>query len=289
VNPKVTIGIPFKDPGEYFSLALKSIFAQTFTDWELILVDDGSTDNSLFLAKNLQDPRVRVYSDGESRGLHIRLNQLVSLAKAPYFIRMDADDIMHPERLEKQYEELIRHSINTVVGSAAYSIDKDSKVTGFRQIVFKQKIGFSARHSFIHPTVGASVEWFRKNPYSEQFVFQRSQDAELWCRTTSSTKFINLPEPLLYYRESGTFSFPNYLGTSLGLLLLIHKQHSYPRHNYLVLFTRELLKLWVACILHSFGLSDYLVSRRCSKLNTTRLHAGNQALAIVRQQKLPIG
>ena len=104
-------------PGKYFELALKSVFSQTFTDWELILVDDGSSDDSLALARSLKDPRVRVYSDGLTKRLNARLNELVSLARAPYFFRMDADDIMHPERLERQYAELVRSDSNTVIGT----------------------------------------------------------------------------------------------------------------------------------------------------------------------------
>ena len=89
MKTQLTIGISFKDPGEYFQLALQSIFAQTFSNWELILIDDGSTDCSLTLAKSIKDERVRVYSDGESRGLNVRLNQMIQLAKTPYFFRID--------------------------------------------------------------------------------------------------------------------------------------------------------------------------------------------------------
>ena len=64
MTPRVTVGIAFRNPGRYFEPALKSVLLQTFTDWELILVDDGSSDESLTLARSLKDPRVRVYSDG---------------------------------------------------------------------------------------------------------------------------------------------------------------------------------------------------------------------------------
>ena len=131
MTPKLTIGISFKNPGEYFEITLKSIFAQTFTDWELVLIDDGSTDGSVEYAKNINDPRVRVYVDGKSQGLSVRLNQLIQVAQAPYFFRMDADDIMHPDRLEKQYQALTNHDNMTLVGTAAYSIDEDSNILGF--------------------------------------------------------------------------------------------------------------------------------------------------------------
>ena len=290
MSPKITIGISFKNPGNYFKLALQSIFAQTFKDWELILIDDGSSDDSLMVAaKSLKDSRVRVHSDGESRGLNIRLNQLVQLAKAPYFLRMDADDVMHPQRLEKQYQALLQYDENTVIGAAAYSIDADSQVVGLRPICTQQKSGFAARHSFIHPTVAASTEWFRCHPYSENFVFQRSQDAELWCRTTNCTKFINLPEPLLYYRESGTFSFKNYVGTSLGLLNIIYIHYADRRFSFLYLFLRQLMKLSIASVIECFKASNFLVAMRYQTLPSGELQNAITALSIVKQQPLPLG
>ena len=289
IEAKITIGISFKNPGKYFKLALQSIFAQTFADWELILIDDGSSDDSLTIAKSLQDPRVRVYCDGESRGLNVRLNHLVQLAKAPYFLRMDADDVMHPQRLEKQYQLLTQHDENTVIGSAAYSIDINSQVLGLHSLCTQQKSGFAARHSFIHPTVAAPTEWFRRHPYSEDFVFQRSQDAELWCRTSAHTKFVNLPEPLLYYRESGNFSFKNYMGTSLGLLHLIHTHFAGHRYLFLYLFLRQLAKLAVVCIIDCFKLSDFLVAMRYEPLSDATMQNANAGLAIVQQQPLPLG
>jgi glycosyltransferase involved in cell wall biosynthesis len=286
--PKISIGISFKNPGDYFKLAIQSIFAQTFTDWELILLDDGSTDESLALAKSLQDPRIRVYADGESRGLNVRLNQLVQLAKSDYFARMDADDIMHPQRLEKQYAQLIQHDSNTVIGSAAYSIDETSQIVGIRSNS-QQQSGFAARHSFIHPTVSAATEWFRRNPYSKDFVFQRSQDAELWCRTTDSTQFINLSEPLLYYRESGVFSFKNYLGTSLGLLYLITVHYHHSHFQFLYLFLKQLVKLFIVAIVDCLDMSKFLVSIRYQPLNSKTAHNAAAGLAIVQQQSLPLG
>ena len=101
MKPVITVGISYRNPGPYFRLALQSVFAQTFEDWELILLDDGSTDGSADMAHSIRDSRVRSLSDGHSRGLNARLNELTSLAQAPYFARMDADDVLHPERLKE--------------------------------------------------------------------------------------------------------------------------------------------------------------------------------------------
>src|ERR1039458_8099996 len=129
-GPKVSIAICFRNPGRDLDVALKSVFAQTFEDWELILLDDGSTDGSLEFVKSLSDDRVRVFSDGLARMLPVRLNQSVALARAPFYFRMDADDVMHPDRIAVQYDELKRRSGDIVIGSAAYSIDIHNRVVG---------------------------------------------------------------------------------------------------------------------------------------------------------------
>jgi glycosyltransferase involved in cell wall biosynthesis len=286
MNPKLTIGIPFKNPGKYFEPALKSIFAQTFTDWELILVDDGSTDGSIEYAQSINDPRVKVYVDGRSTGLSVRLNQMIQLANAPYFFRMDADDIMHPARLEKQYQALIECDPMTVIGTAAYSIDEESNIMGFRSSRSEQRYGFNAIQSFWHPTVAASTSWFRENPYSENFIYQRSEDTELWCRTTDKTKFINLAEPLLYYREEKSLSIRKYVATSLGIIFLLVDRFSRPRLQFIILYTRELIKLSIALTIDALGLSQYLVAHRYESMGAEALQIAQSELSVVFSQKI---
>jgi glycosyltransferase involved in cell wall biosynthesis len=280
MNPKVTVGISFKNPGRYFELAIASVFAQTFTDWELILIDDGSDDNSLEFAKNISDNRVRVYSDGYSKGLNIRLNEMVQLATAPYFFRMDADDIMHFQRIEKQYQLLQEYddSRSVVIGSAAYSIDHTSSVVGLRQGAPIQHQDFKARHSFIHPTVAAKTAWFKANPYSEDRKFDRCEDAELWCRTTTTTKFINLQEPLLFYREANAFSFDKYSATSRGLMHMLDRYYAQNLFQLLYLRSKELLKLWCFMLLTTVNMTDSMISNRYNKIDSKVRQEGERLL-----------
>jgi glycosyltransferase involved in cell wall biosynthesis len=287
-KPDLTIGISFKNPGHFFRLALKSVFAQTFSNWELILIDDGSSDGSLELAESLRDPRVRVYSDGQGKSLNVRLNELVQLATGTFFVRMDADDAMHPDRLLRQMETLESSGRSTVVGSAAYSMDRDSRIIGFRPAAQRQKLGFSARRSFHHPTVAAPVSWFRQNPYCERSVYHRAEDAELWCRTTHHTRFISIPEPLLFYREMGTVSFPNYLGSEFGILHLLWERHRRPFISYAWRASREFAKVWFAFLCEGLGKSQWLDERRYRKLNQSSLERANAALDVVKQQALPL-
>ena len=278
--PKVTVGIAFKNPGQYFALALKSVVAQTFTDWELILLDDGSSDDSLSLARSIKDPRVRVYSDGLNKRLNARLNELVSLSQAPYFFRMDADDIMHPERIERQYAELLRSGNETVIGTRAYSIDRVSHIVGARRPSPK-RAGFGATQSFVHPSVAAATEWFRRNPYSESFIFHRSQDAELWCRTVSFSNFVNLPDFLLYYRELGTFSYENYIGTQLGLIFLLRERFCHQRLHYFAGLLKCLTKIFVVAVCDVFGKGDLIVANRFKPITPEQRRQAEDGLARV--------
>jgi len=288
-TPAVTVGISFRNPGVHFRGALQSVFAQTFEDWELILIDDGSTDGSLELARALKDPRVRVVGDGMQRGLAPRLNQLTKLASAPYFFRMDADDIMHPRRLELQYEELLRGKENTVLATGAYSIDGHSRVVGQKgSEILPAVLHRNYRISMIHPTVAAATGWFRRHPYSEELVFRRSEDAELWNRTREHTGFAVLPIPLFYYREVGCLSYENYVATSVGLLCLACRQRRASRLMALANVCVESGKVWVVSALQVFGKLEWLSKGRYRALPAETKASAEDDLAAVFRQPLPI-
>jgi glycosyltransferase involved in cell wall biosynthesis len=199
---RATIGLPFYNNERTLADAIRSVFAQSFEDWELILVDDGSHDQSPAIAKTVDDPRVRIVSDSTNRGLPARLNQIVELAQADYIVRMDADDMMHPRRLEKQVSFLDRHPDIDVVGSAMYSMDAQCNVHGIRGVGPVQPTPRSAleRGILIHVTVAARRKWFAEFPYNVSL--RRAQDRDLWCRTCTASKFATLPCPLMYVREA---------------------------------------------------------------------------------------
>ena len=128
--PLVAVGIPFRNAEKTLEDAIRSVFAQTVQEWELFLVDDGSTDRSLEIAHAVRDPRVNVVSDGCKRTLAPRLNQISWLASAPLLARMDADDLMHPARLERQVAYLEKKPEVDVVGSAVVSVDATLRPRG---------------------------------------------------------------------------------------------------------------------------------------------------------------
>jgi len=208
---RVTVGLPVHNAERTLGDAIRSVFAQTLDDWELIVVDDGSCDRSLQIAQAVNDSRVRVLSDGVNRGLVSRLNQIAGLARGDYLARMDADDLMHPERLALQTEYLDAHRETHLVVAAAYTIDAEDNLTGIRGLSPLAATSETALRGppFIHPTVTGRRSWFRANPYDEAFV--RAEDAELWCRTLGCTRVAKLDQPLLFYRDTNQLALRPYL------------------------------------------------------------------------------
>lgn len=206
-NILVTIGISFFKDKDTLSYAIRSVQKQTWKNFELILVDDGGNDGSLDIAKEfLNDKRIRLVSDGQNKGLPTRLNELIDLAKGKYFARMDADDIMHPLRIKRQVEYLELHHNIDVLGTGAYSLSINGEVLGRkrRKINAFSTLDVFKRTPVMHPTVMAKIEWYRNNKYSTESYAIRAEDYELWIRSFSNTKFYNLEDELLFYREGNS-------------------------------------------------------------------------------------
>lgn len=196
--PEVTIGIPMYNSASVIADTLRSVLAQTFRNWALLIIDDGSTDGSADLVRQIKDPRLTLLADGMNRGLVCRLNQMIGLTKTHYFARMDSDDLMHPERLERQLELFRRNPRLDITGTAVVVIDEDRTPYGIRGDSPEFKAA-GIRAGFIHPTVLATTEWFRRHPYDP--AFPRAEDMELWCRAGIETVCERLAEPLLFYRQ----------------------------------------------------------------------------------------
>lgn len=208
--PPVTIGIPFHNAEPFLLDAIRSVFAQTHEDWELILMDDGSSDRSLEIARSINDPRVRVVSDGENRRLAARLNEIHSLAKYDYVARMDADDMMASDRIEKQLMFLQENARYDLVTTGVCSITDDSAPYGIRlpsdRHVLTPYVVLSGAHGITHAAIMGRKEWFHRNPYDPSD--HRAQDYKLWIRARRkddlSIGFIR--EALYYYREEGSMT-----------------------------------------------------------------------------------
>ena len=128
----VTIAIPVYNGESYLRDAIQSVVNQTFQDWELYLVNDGSTDGSLAIMQEyaLRDIRIKVIDDGQNKGLVTRLNQSIEIAVGKYYARMDADDIMYITRIEEQVKFLESHPDVDVLGTSIMIIDNNNNIMG---------------------------------------------------------------------------------------------------------------------------------------------------------------
>ena len=268
------------------------MFAQTFTDWELLLVDDGSTDGSLDIARTVDDPRVKVISDGRNMGLSYRLNQIAGLAQGDYIARMDADDIMRPERLEAQVRYLDADPKVDVIDTGAYSIDAAGSLTGIRDLgpLDSRPEAVLRQGLFCHPAVAGRAEWFRKNPYDESF--RRAQDYELWCRTCSRSTFARVEQPLLYYRESHQECYA-YLRHYLDSVryrrkcLMMHGPSAVGWASTRLLVIRSIVKGEVYRAATLLGLQKLLIRKRNRLLTEIEHEVGMRGLQMVFATQVP--
>ena len=200
----ISIGIPFFNAEKYLEDAIKSVLAQTFKNWELILVDDGSTDRSLEIAQSFVDPRIRIISDGYNRRLPYRLNQIINEAKYDLIARMDADDLMAVDRLEKQVKVLNENPEIDLVVTSLYSIGNKNEILGkriFSNHQMQPKEILQGLTNLLHPSLLARKAWCQRNPY--QIDNCLAEDYELWLSAAIKNDFnyLVMQEPLYFYRE----------------------------------------------------------------------------------------
>ena len=201
--PLVSIALPVYNGEKYLAVALDSILAQTFTNFELIVIDDGSTDGTLKILRKYEslDSRVKLVTR-ENRGLPASLNQAISLAKGSLIARMDQDDICKPNRLATQVEFIQQHCEVVVLGSAANFIDEDGSnictfIPSSEDVVLRKAFPNSP---FIHPSVMFVKDaFFEAGKYIEKMKWG-GEDVTLFERMSRLGCIHNLTEPLICYR-----------------------------------------------------------------------------------------
>jgi glycosyltransferase involved in cell wall biosynthesis len=201
--PRVSVVMAVRNGAPYPEQAVDSILTQTFTDFEFVLIDDGSTDSTPEVLQRYQaaDPRVQVHHQ-ENVGLTPSLNRGCARARGVYLARMDADDIAFRERLERQVEFLDRHPAVALLGSSVVRIDESSREiklsacpTSHAEIVR----ALTEYNCFTHPTVMLRKDMLvAVGGYRE--AYRHAQDYDLWLRLAERYELGNLADPLLYYR-----------------------------------------------------------------------------------------
>ncbi len=186
------------------SVAIKSIIEQTYDDWDLLIIDDCSTDGTHKLLMEFEsiDARIKVVRNSKNRGLPRSLNKGWKLAKGPLLARMDGDDFSFPDRLEKQVSYLSDHPHVDVLGSNAELIDLDGNISGYATMPeTHQKIGdaMHRKSPFIHPSVMLKKSFYvRSDGYNNHL--RRNQDYVLWAKMHNKSTYHNLQDVLIRYQ-----------------------------------------------------------------------------------------
>lgn len=220
--PLVTVAMSVYNAGKYLRLAVLSIVKQTFTDWELLIIDDGSTDNALQYIADIKDARIRILQDGENKGLAARLNECIDLARGQYIARMDQDDVSYPERFARQIAALQRDSRLDLVAVRAITISDDDQFTGWLPYVASQEeISAKPWRGFYlpHPCWMGKTAWFRHYRYTVPGPYF-CEDQELLLRSYDKSRFEVISEPLLAYRVRDGINWRKLIKTRITVVLL---------------------------------------------------------------------
>jgi glycosyltransferase involved in cell wall biosynthesis len=208
--PKVTVLLPVYNGEKYLKKAIESILDQTFKDFELLIIDDGSTDNTTNIISSYADNRIRVIKNEWNLGLIASLNKGIDSAQGEYIARMDADDISMLDRLEKQVAFMEKNPEIGVLGSRTLTLSDGRETQGEYYLTPEDmKAVLLFRTPFAHPTVMIRRSVIASQKFDESY--KHAEDYDFWERISVFTKFSNLGERLLVLRKhdesvSNTFS-----------------------------------------------------------------------------------
>jgi len=200
-SPKISVLLSVYNSSRFLSETIESILNQSFVDFELIIIDDGSTDNSLKIIKEYQkkDKRIRVISNKKNLGLTRSLNKELKIAKGKYIARIDAGDLVLKERLEKQINFLEKHQNVFLLGAGVIKINEDGKkINSYHPKFSPKRITkiLSKRNILYHSSI-----FFRNKEFFYRNKFYYAQDYDFYLRLLSNGKKIAcIPDALIKYR-----------------------------------------------------------------------------------------
>jgi len=220
MTPTVSVIMPVYNGSSTVASAIKSILHQTFPDFELLVLDDGSTDGTSEIVRAFGDPRVRLFRDSRNQGTAVVQNFAIDQSRGEFIARMDADDLSFRNRFELQVAFLRSHPDVDLVSTGVVTFrNADGSIIGLlphhethEQIVAQPWRGFYMPHA----TWMGKAGWFRKHRYAVPESV-RSDDQELLLRTYTTSRFHSLPDVLYGYRL-GDYQLKRTLLTRRALL-----------------------------------------------------------------------
>ena len=200
-NPAISVVMSVFNGEKYLRECIESILNQTFTDFEFLIFDDGSTDKSLEILQSYKDKRIILVHSNTNKGLVTHINVGIDSAKGKYIARMDADDVSLPLRFQKQYDFLEDDPEIGLCGAWVQGLGRYTNVAILPTTDKEIKLQMLLECPICQPVVMLRKDILKTNQLSYNQVLVPSEDYDLWQRMSAFTKFHNLPEVLLYYRH----------------------------------------------------------------------------------------
>jgi glycosyltransferase involved in cell wall biosynthesis len=212
--PKVSVIMPCYNTAGFIDQAVCSVIVQTYSDWELLIIDDFSSDGTWEKVQKYASEKVRIFRNESNRGNSFTINRGISLATGLYIAKMDSDDLSFPERIEKQLLFLETHPDVDVVGCQVIKTSSDlSRILAVsayptvhgeitKLVTFKKfQFIFGPNIHIADGTVLGRSDWFRKWNYDEKIII--AQDFDIYYRARRQSVYANLPDRLYIWRRGG--------------------------------------------------------------------------------------
>lgn len=198
---RVTILLPVYNGEKYLQATIDNILQQTYTDFTLLIIDDGSTDSTVDIVRSYQDERISLLQNPTNIGLVDTLNKGIALCQTEFLARMDADDLWEKNKLEKQIQLMDK---NSAIGLCGTSVRKFGTING--DFIFPitndtLKVGFLFYCTMSHPSVVYRTSFLKKTGLLYQKAYFPAEDYKMWIDCLDKTTIYNIPEPLVHYRQ----------------------------------------------------------------------------------------
>lgn len=228
-EPLVSVILPVFNAQAYISEAIESVLAQDYRNFELIIINDGSTDNSAKIIESYtSDTRLKYIKLHQNNGISLALNLGLEMANGEFIARMDADDIAFPNRLSKQVSFMKRHTDYVACGSSVIFFNEHNTQYKAHFPSTNEEIRAALSlfsHHISHPTIMMRAETIRLNRlrYSTSHLY--AEDFHLWSKMIKLGKLYNFKEPLLYYRHHSSQVSAEYRKNQLAVSRIVLRDY----------------------------------------------------------------
>ena len=262
----VCVCIPFFNARATLRQAVISVLNQSYPDWRLILLNDGSVDDSVDTIADLVDNEsVLLISDSTNRGLIYRLNQMVELTDAPYIARMDADDLMHPDRLRLQMAAFRKDFNLDIVSTGMAIMTSDYRVVGVRCMDRQPTLSDYMKYGgLVHASCIFRRKFLENNRYDPEFF--KAEDRGLFLQGLPDAHYFCVTEPLYFCAEYNRFNKKRYLDSyrSERKVILKHGPRLLGWPRTVAYFLRSVMKSPVVHVMAVLGVAQH-ITRRASR------------------------